>query len=120
MVGGAHDAILFHLLDQLGGTVITDLQVALNERGARLPLSGDEGDGLIVKGVFTVGITADRSGNGRRLVFDWLGHFIEISRLALLAQESNHRLDLLIGNEGAVNTGDPPAARHIKQVALSQ
>ena len=63
MVGSAHDAVLFHLLYQFGGAVVADLQMALNERGARLPLPGDESDSLIVESVLTVGIAADRPGD---------------------------------------------------------
>ncbi len=38
----------------------------------------------------------------------------------LILEETHHRLDLLIGDEGAVDAGDAPAAGHVQHVAAAQ
>ena len=42
MVGGADDAFGFHALDDAGGAVVADLQVALDEAGRGLALAADQ------------------------------------------------------------------------------
>ena len=59
MVGGGHDTFLFHLFDQLGGAVVADRQVALNEAGGRLALSCHHGDGLVEQVLLSIGCAAD-------------------------------------------------------------
>ena len=49
VVGGGHDALFFHALDDAGGAVVADLQVALDEADAAFALARDEGDGLVVE-----------------------------------------------------------------------
>src|SRR5258708_36018646 len=49
MVGAAHDAFLLHALDDAGGAVVADLQVAMDEAHAALALARHEGDRLIVE-----------------------------------------------------------------------
>ena len=47
MVSGAHDPFLLHLLDQPRRPVVADLQVPLDEAGARLALARHQRDRLI-------------------------------------------------------------------------
>src|SRR5947208_16450085 len=51
VVGLADDAIGFHPLDQAGGAVVADLQVALDKARRGLALAADEGNGLGIEGV---------------------------------------------------------------------
>src|SRR3546814_8981026 len=44
MIRRAHDSFFFHLLDDAGGAVVADLQMALNEAGRGLALLADEPD----------------------------------------------------------------------------
>src|SRR6266404_1041648 len=49
MIGRAHHALALHALDDAGGAVVADLQVALDEAGAALALARHQGDRLIVE-----------------------------------------------------------------------
>jgi hypothetical protein len=46
MVRRSDDALFLHLLDQLGGAVVADVEMPLNEAGARLALARHHGDRL--------------------------------------------------------------------------
>jgi len=43
MVGGTNNAFLLHLLDQLGGAVVAEIEMALQEAGRRFALAADQG-----------------------------------------------------------------------------
>src|SRR5690348_8147329 len=49
VVGGADHALLLHALDDAGGSVVADLQVALDEAGRALALARHERDRLVVE-----------------------------------------------------------------------
>src|SRR3982750_3662408 len=49
VVGRADHALLLHALDDAGGAVIADLQVALDEAGRALALARHQGDRLVVE-----------------------------------------------------------------------
>ncbi len=52
--GGADDAFGFHLLDQAGGLVVADGELALDVTGADLAVSCHDGDGLVEEGFVVV------------------------------------------------------------------
>src|SRR5579862_4273911 len=51
VIGRADDAVGFHPLDEAGGAVVADLQVALDKARRGLAFAADEGDGLMIEGV---------------------------------------------------------------------
>src|SRR5258708_21545474 len=98
MVGGGHPALALHALDDAGGAVVADLQVALDEAGRALALAGDQRDRLVVElvafwllaiarqatALFRVGIVGDR---------------FDIVRRALRPEVPHHLLDLAVRPE---------------------
>ena len=58
MVGRTDDALILHLLHQSRSLVIADRQFALDVRGRTLAVLDDDGDRLIIKRVFAIGIAA--------------------------------------------------------------
>src|SRR5215218_11347635 len=78
MVGGGDHALALHALDDAGGAVVADLQVALDEAGRAFALTGDQRDRLVVElvalallalaganALLAVGIVGDRVDIGR-------------------------------------------------------
>src|SRR5579862_9535873 len=51
VIGRADDAVGFHPLDEAGGAVVADLQVALDKAGRSLAFAADKGDGLMIEAV---------------------------------------------------------------------
>jgi len=49
MVGGADDPLRLHSLDDAGGAVVADLEMALDEAGRGLALAADQRDGAIIE-----------------------------------------------------------------------
>ena len=49
MVGARHHALALHALDDAGGAVVADLEVALDEAGAALALARHQRDRLVVE-----------------------------------------------------------------------
>src|SRR5690606_30039016 len=117
MVGSADDALALHALDDARGAVIADLQVTLHEAGRSLPFPTDNGDRLVVELVAALGfVAAGKPRGGLLLARDVL----DIGRAALLFKEPDHRFDLGIAHERAVNAGDPAALGHVEHVALAE
>ena len=83
MVRRPDHAFLLHLLDQLGGPVIPDIQVPLNERRRGLALARHQIDGLVEQALLAVAGTRD-AGQQRLLIFvNRFGDVIQIRRLTL-------------------------------------
>src|SRR5262249_53959347 len=117
--GGGHHALLLHALDDAGGAVVADLQVALDEARRGLALAADQGHRLVVELVAGARALALLEGAGRRVLV--LGHVLDIDGLAAaLLEEAPHLLPLLSADEGAVHAGDAAAARHVEHVAAAQ
>src|SRR5262249_56247965 len=68
VVRGAHDALLLHALDDAGGAVVADLQVALDEARRAFALAADQRHRLVVElvaGAFALGgLEARGCGSG--------------------------------------------------------
>ena len=59
MVGGAHDALIFHLLYQTRGLVVADRQLALDVGRRTLAVLGHDRDSRVIKRVLTIGIATE-------------------------------------------------------------
>src|SRR3954466_3532017 len=95
--GGAADAFRFHALDDAGGAVVADLQVALDEAGRAFALAADQRDRLVVEPVAVLAgarAAAEREGLavGGAIV---LGDLVEVDGLAVALEEIDDALDLL-------------------------
>src|SRR5262249_16831039 len=86
MVGGAAPAFLLHLLDALRRGVVADLQVPLDEAGARLALARDEIDRLVEQPLLA--LARERRQRPVALVGNF-GDLLDIGRLALLPEEGD-------------------------------
>ena len=103
VVGGGDDAFFFHLLDQRGGAVVADAEVALDEARAGFAFAGDEGDGLVEEALVAVagGGDAGESGVGAVIVGfgGAVGDFVVVGGLGLGAEEVDDLLDLAVADE---------------------
>src|SRR5262245_12589980 len=106
MVRGADDALGLHALDDPGGAVVADLQVPLHQARRRLALAADQRPRLVVETVARFRLLTFTDNVERRILI--LGDLVEIGGLPPAFQEGDHRLDLLVADEGAVHAGDPP------------
>src|SRR5262249_53579097 len=121
VVGGADDAFGLHALDQAGGAVVADLQIALHEAGRGLALARDQRDRLVVEIVAraaALAVAAEADFARRRLA--GLGRAVGVRRLALALEEGADLLDLGVGHERPVAARDAPAAGHVEHVALAE
>ena len=62
MVGLADDAFALHPLDDPGGAVIADLEMALHEAGGGLALGRDQRHGPVVERVFVAALVESGTG----------------------------------------------------------
>src|SRR5687768_7429804 len=101
VVGLAHHAFFFHALDDAGGAVVADLQVALDEAGGAFALARDQRDRLVIEVVARVAIAAAKAAGilASQPVLVALGHLLQVGRLALALQALNDGLDLAVGDE---------------------
>src|SRR6185437_1324891 len=121
MVGGADNAFRLHALDDAGGAVVADLQVALDEAGRRLALAAHQRHRLVVELVARAAALAVAGEEIAALLLVVLGDLVDIDRrAAVLLEEADDTLDFLIRDEGAVDAGDAAAALHIEHVAAAQ
>ena len=92
-----------------------------------LPSREDEGDGLVEQGFVAVA----GAGNAERgavaaviaVAAGFVGPFgdlVVIGRVCLAAEELDDLLDLVVGDEGAVDAGDATAAGHVQEVAHAE
>src|SRR6516164_1280766 len=100
VVGLADDALVLHPLDQRGGAVVADLQAALDVAGRGLAVAGDDGHGAVVEVVALAVPAAEAQLAALAVLVAAGGDLLEVLRLALVAQEPGHRLDLAVGDEG--------------------
>src|SRR5688500_11727314 len=115
-VGGADDAVSFHLLDHSSRTVVSYPQSSLNHRYRSLLGFGDDGDRLIVHlVVFLI-------RRQRRL--DFLLCFEDFRTVAgppLLFDELHYPPDLLIRHKSAVDAEQSRRPwRHKEQIAVAE
>ena len=115
MVGLADHPFALHPLDDAGGAVVADLEMALNEAGRGLALRRHERHGPVVERIL-LRVLAD-PGGGR---FGLLGDALDIVRPPGGAQEVGHPLDLGIAHEGPVYPRHATAGAEIEHVALAQ
>src|SRR5260370_18374487 len=119
MVGRTDHALTFHALDDAGGAVVADLQIALDEAGAAFALARHQGDRLVVElvalGVLAFAGQAEPTFLGIGIV----GHRFDVRRHALGPEVPHHLLDLGVAHEGPVHACDLAAARHVEHVALT-
>src|SRR5262249_45501284 len=120
VVGGRHHAFALHALDDAGGAVVADLQVALDEAGRALALTRDQGDRLIVELVALALLAFARRTAASLLALGIVGHGVDIGRHALRPQVPHHLLDLAVRHERPVHACDLAAAGHVQHVALAQ
>ncbi len=97
-IGGANDAISFHLLNHPSRTVVAYPQSALNHRDRRLLRFRDDGHGLIIHLVVFI----FRGGSGLGFALG-LENFRPLIRPTLLLDKFHHAANFLIGNESAVH-----------------
>src|SRR5690606_39446835 len=120
MVGGADDPLLLHPLDQRGGAVVADAETALDIGRRGLAIAQDDRYRLIVR----IGGILQVAGPGRSaavlVLVVVLRDRLQILRRALRLEMGDDRLDLTIGNEGAMDTLDASAAGHIEHVAHAE
>src|SRR5665213_2888787 len=118
VIGAADDAFGLHPLDDAGGPVIADLEVALHEARRGLAITADQRDRLVVERV--AGIAAVAAGIDVERCLDVLGDLVEIDRLAVALEEGDDVLDLLVADERPVDAGDAAAAGHVEHVAAAE
>src|SRR5579872_362273 len=118
VVGAADDAFRFHALDDAGGAVVADLQMALDEAGRGLALAGDQRHGLVVEAVAGAGVFVALAGLERTLIV--LGDLVDVVGLGVALQMRDDALDLLVRDERAVDPGHPSAAGHVQHVAAAE
>ena len=70
MVGMADDAVFFLLLDQFGGAIVADVEVALQEAGAGLAFAGYQGNGLLEQPLFAAAFGEAGQWAGAVIVLD--------------------------------------------------
>ena len=119
VVGGADDAFGLHPLDQLGGAVVADLQMALHKARRGLALAAHQRDRLVVQLVARAALLVAAEHLDRRAAVI-LGDIVDIVRRALRFQERDDALDLLVRHERPVHARDAAAAGHVEHVAAPQ
>ena len=78
MVGGADDALLLHALDDAGGAVVADLQMALDKTGRGLALAGDERHRLVVKLIAAAAVVVEGGAEFAAALGDVLGDLLDV------------------------------------------
>src|SRR5690606_32830210 len=116
VIGGTDDPFLLHAFDDGSGSIIADLQAALDIAGRGLAVAQHDLHGLLIAIAalaFAEGaLVEDRAADV--IAFLGLGcDRFEIFRRSLFLQMIDHALDLAVGNERTVDARDTPAARHI-------
>ncbi len=121
MVGAGDHALLFHFLDDPGGPVVADLQVALDEAGGGLALLGDDRHRPVEQAVAFARIAAAGPGEARHVLHvHFVGDLFHIGGFRLFAQVVGDLLDLAVADERPVHARDAPTRRHIEHVALPE
>src|SRR5579864_7097355 len=120
MVGGTDDAFLFHALDDAGGAVVADLQVALDETSRGLALAGDERDRLIVELVAGAAIVVIAAKAEAAAFGGVLGDILDIVGLGPGLERRDDALDLFVGDKGAMDASNAAAAGHVEHVATAE
>jgi hypothetical protein len=122
VIGLAHNAFLLHALHDRSGSIVTDLEPALNVAGRCLAVAQDDRNGLAVEIARFRGAHAARVEH--RAVLALLakvsGDGVKILRRALGLEVANDLLHFLIGYEWPVDATDTATALHIKHVALAE
>src|SRR5436190_21629165 len=103
MVGGADHALLLHALDDAGGAVVADLQIALDEAHAALALAGDQRDRLVVELVALAILAALARQAAALLALGIVGDRFDVVGHALRTQMAHHLLDLAVADEGPMH-----------------
>src|SRR6056297_3890910 len=73
MIGSRNHPFFLHLLDQSGGLVVADCQLALDIGGGTFAVAHNDAHGLIVKRVFAIGVPA---GIQAKYSVDVVGFFV--------------------------------------------
>src|SRR5262249_42951996 len=119
VVGRPHHALHFHALDDLGGAIVADAEMALDEAGRCLALASDDCDALVVElVVLRLLLAAARAAHvaGLAIVDD----IVDVGRPRLRPQVLDHTLHLTVAHERAVHPRNATAARHVEHVALPE
>src|SRR5438105_5055592 len=110
MVGGADDALRLHPFDDPRRAVVADLQMALHKARRSLAFATYHGDGLGIERVARGAVLLAPQRVERGFVI--LGDLVDVVGLSARLQERDDALDLLVRDEGAVDTGDAATTRH--------
>ena len=92
--------------------------MALNETCRGFVFAGNQCYGLIIE--LVAGLIAGAARQAAGKFWNLCDDFFEVGRLALIFEELHDMLDLFIGNERSMDTGDAPAAFHKQHVALAK
>src|SRR6516162_1888300 len=118
MVGRADNTLRFHPLDNSGGAIVADLQMALHEACRRLALTAYHRNGLSIKRVAgTILVFASLRIERAAII---LGDFLDVIGFSTRLKERYNPLNFLIRDKRAVNTRDATATCHVQHVAAAQ
>src|SRR5262245_20424116 len=102
-VGGAHNAVLLHQVDQVGGAAVADAQPALQQRRGSLAELDDQPNRVLVKLVVLAVGAIFRSGRSRgSLVLRGIEEVLCVLRLCLGAPELHDGVNLFFRCERRV------------------
>src|SRR5690242_2969401 len=96
MVGGGHDTLALHALDDAGGAIVADLQVALDEAGRALALARHQSDRLVVELVAFALLAAALARRAALLALGIVGDGVDVGRRTLRPEVPHDLLDLAV------------------------
>src|SRR5580704_6896069 len=111
MVGRTDHALAFHALDDAGGAVVADLQVALDEARAAFALARHQRDRLVIELVALAVLALARQAEPALFRIGIVGHRFDVGRHALRTQVPHDFLDLVSLTNGPCTRAilPPPA-----------